>query len=166
MPTNIPTLRFRHWRSSGPSVSEIFARPDGIPLRPIRRRQERFRRWLKVQIPAQIHKHQAVAVRRSEESQDKGFRAQHSAMYPVRALRREYWVLAADFQEILVQCQPMRIALTIGVIEFAAFKRRSILRAACDEFAVRVHDARKLIEKIGAALLNQRRKLFVVVGKI
>ncbi len=60
----------------------------------------------------------------------------------------------------------MPIAFTVAMIEFAAFKCRPILWIAGGEFAVRVLNAWELTEKLGAAMLNQRRKSFVVVGEV
>ena len=85
-----------------PAVAWMLARPQQMPLHIQGWSQQRFWRWIEMQVGAKVYEHEPVVAIVAKKSQDKCLLPKDRTVYPAGALPAKHRILAPQPQQVTV----------------------------------------------------------------
>src|SRR6266852_1436892 len=108
MPRDAPIFARLERRHSISTVLGILARPHLYPLGRFGRREQRFGRWIEMQVYAEIHQQQPVVAFFAKKTEKKSFLRQNSSIHAAWLLGAEHSIFTAQPQQIPMKSVDLR----------------------------------------------------------
>ncbi len=148
------------------AVARVLARPEPVPQRPGRRRQQRLRRRVEVQVGPEVDHQQAVVPVIAEVAEHERPGPEHGAVDAARPLEAEGRVLASQAQQVTMQGVCLGVSGPLGVVELAAGEGLRVVGAGYPPFRLGHRQAGELRELVLAAPVHLLGDLALLVAEV
>src|ERR1051326_8045107 len=161
----VPIVNAIQFEDAITAIARILAGPQHPPSLAFWRCEQRFRRWVEVEVASEVHNQQAVVAVCDKVAQHEGILSDDRTVDGAVFLPLESLLAAAQSDQVAMERIFLRMTFALGMIDLATLESTAILRRRKAGPHRRVREIAKLREEFPPSFLDQDRELRLVVGE-